>query len=60
MGTRSWSSLLTPKGIYQSGLDKNAEKEQTPLLPILAIEETGSTFATFPMHRKTLSSNRRH
>ncbi len=38
MGTRSWSSLLTLKAFINL-LDKNAEKEQTPFFPILAIEE---------------------
>lgn len=38
MGTRSWSSLLTLKAFINQ-LDKNAEKEQTPFFPILAIEE---------------------
>lgn len=38
MGTRSWSSLLTFKAFINL-LDKNAEKEQTPFFPILAIEE---------------------
>lgn len=38
MGTRSWSSLLTLKSFINL-LDKNAENEQTPFFPILAIEE---------------------
>jgi len=38
MGTRSWSSLLTLKAFINLR-DKNAEKEQTPFFPILAIEE---------------------
>jgi putative ATP-dependent endonuclease of OLD family len=38
MGTRSWSSLLTLKSFINL-LDKNAEEEQTPFFPILAIEE---------------------
>ena len=38
MGTRSWSSLLTLKSFINL-LNKNAEKEQTPFFPILAIEE---------------------
>ncbi len=38
MGTRSWSSLLTLKSFINL-LGKNAEKEQTPFFPILAIEE---------------------
>jgi putative ATP-dependent endonuclease of OLD family len=38
MGTRSWSSLLTLKAFINL-LDKNAENEQTPFFPILAIEE---------------------
>jgi putative ATP-dependent endonuclease of OLD family len=38
MGTRSWSSLLTLKSFINL-LGKNAEKEQTPFSPILAIEE---------------------
>jgi len=38
MGTRSWSSLLTLKSFINL-LDKNAENEQAPFFPILAIEE---------------------
>jgi len=38
MGTRSWSSLLTLKAFINL-LNKNAENEQTPFFPILAIEE---------------------
>lgn len=38
MGTRSWSSLLTLKS-FINHLYKNAEKEETPFFPILAIEE---------------------
>lgn len=38
MGTRSWSSLLTLKA-FISLLNANAEKDQSPFFPILAIEE---------------------
>lgn len=38
MGTRSWSSLLTLKA-FISLLNANAEKDQLPFFPILAIEE---------------------
>ncbi len=38
MGTRSWSSLLTLKA-FISFLNNNAEKDESPFFPILAIEE---------------------
>ena len=38
MGTRSWSSLLTLKAFIFL-LNANAEKDQSPFFPILAIEE---------------------
>ena len=38
MGTRSWSSLLTLKS-FISLLNSNAEKDDSPFFPILAIEE---------------------
>ena len=38
MGTRSWSSLLTLKS-FITLLNSNAEKDDSPFFPILAIEE---------------------